>query len=81
MPALLALAPVIIQGILMVLKWVGEKFIADKEKEKFYNVLTEMARVLNLPDLVKKFEMAEQQLNKNKSKWDEIERQEKENKK
>lgn len=81
MPALLALAPVIIQTVLMLLKWLGEKIISDDKKEKFYNVLTEMARVLNLPDLVKKFEMAETQLKKNNAKWDEIERLEKENKK
>lgn len=81
MPLLLALAPAVLQGIMMLLKWLGEKSVNDKEKKRFYDAFTEMARVLNLPDLVKKYEMSEEQLKKNKQKWDEIERLEKEEKK
>lgn len=81
MPLILALAPAILQGIMMLLKWFGDKTVNDEKKLDFYNSLKEMARVLNLPDLVKKFELAEEQLKKNKQKWDEIERLEKEEKK
>lgn len=76
MPLLLALAPAVLQGIMMLLKWLGEKSVNDKEKKRFYDAFTEMARVLNLPDLVKKYEMSEEQLKKNKLKWNEIEKEE-----
>lgn len=76
MPLILALAPAILQGIMMLLKWFGDKTVNDEKKLDFYNSLKEMARVLNLPDLVKKFELAEEQLKKNKLKWNEIEKEE-----
>lgn len=80
MPALLALLPVIAQALMMALKWVAELMVLNKQKNEFYNSMKEIARVMNLPDLVIKFEKAEEQLKLNEDKWDEIERLEKENK-
>jgi len=74
MPLILALAPAILQLLMMILKWFAEKSVNDKEKERFYNAFTELARVLNLPDLVKKYKLSEDQLKANEDKWDEIEK-------
>lgn len=80
MPVLLALLPVIAQALMMALKWVAEFMVLNKQKNEFYNSMKEIARIINLPDLVIKFEKAEEQLKLNEDKWDEIERLEKENK-
>lgn len=80
MPALLALLPVIAQALMMALKWVAELMVLNKQKNEFYNSMKEIARIMNLPDLVIKFEKAEEQLKLNEDKWDEIEKLEKENK-
>jgi len=80
MPALLALLPVIAQALMMALKWIAELMVHNKQKNEFYNSMKEIARIMNLPDLVIKFEKAEEQLKLNDDKWDEIERLEKENK-
>lgn len=80
MPLLLALAPAILQGLMMLLKWFAEKSVNEKEKEKFYNAFTELARILNLPDLVKKSKLAEDQLKANEDKWSEIEKHKEEKK-
>lgn len=80
MPLLLALAPAILQGLMMLLKWFAEKSVNEKEKEKFYNAFTELARILNLPDLVKKSKLAEDQLKANEDKWSEIEKPKEEKK-
>lgn len=80
MPALLALLPVIAQILMMALKWVAEFMVLNKQKNEFYNSMKEIARLMNLPDLVTKFEKAEEQLKLNENKWDEVERLEKENK-
>lgn len=74
MPLILALAPAILQLLLMIFKWFAEKSVNDKEKERFYNAFNELARVLNLPDLVKKYKLSEDQLKANEDKWDEIEK-------
>lgn len=74
MPLLLALAPAVLQLIMMLLKWFAEKTVNDKEKAKFYNAFTELARILNLPDLVEKYKLSEEQLKANEDKWDEIEK-------
>lgn len=80
MPLILALAPAILQLLLMILKWFAEKSVNDKEKERFYNAFTELARVLNLPDLVKKYKLSEDQLKANEDKWNEMEKSKEEKK-
>lgn len=80
MPLILALAPAILQLLMMILKWFAEKSVNDKEKERFYNAFTELARVLNLPDLVKKYKLSEDQLKANEDKWNEMEKSKEEKK-
>lgn len=78
MPLILALAPAILQLLMMILKWFAEKSVNDKEKKRFYDAFTELARVLNLPDLVEKYKLSEDQLKANEDKWNEIENPKKE---
>ena len=80
MPALLALLPVIAKALIMCLNWLAEFMVANKQKKEFFQSMKEIVRTMNLPDLVAKFEKAEEQLKLNEDKWDEIERIEKENK-
>lgn len=78
MPLLLGLLPAILQLLMMLLKWFAEKSVNEKEKKRFYDAFTELARVLNLPDLVEKYKLSEDQLKLNDDKWKEIENQKKE---
>ncbi|MGZ3770050.1 MAG: hypothetical protein ACXVCP_00440 [Bdellovibrio sp.] len=77
MSLLLALAPAILQGLLMIISWFAKKSLNNQDKEEFFLHWKALCRVLNLKDLVEKRELAEQQLKNNSDAWDKIEEKEK----
>lgn len=76
MPALLAFAPVILEMLMLIIKWFAEKTMNDKQKKEFYKSWMQLARVLNLKDLVEKHKHLEDQFAAGDAEWDRIEAEE-----
>lgn len=72
MPALLAFAPAILELLMMLIRWFGEKTLNEKQAEEFFRQWKSLARTLNLQDLAAKHDAAEEQLEATERKWREI---------
>lgn len=77
MPLVLALAPAILQAIMMILSWFAKKSLTEQQQAEFFIHWKSLCRILNLKDLVEKHEQVNNQLKENSDAWDKIEAEEK----